>query len=80
MLVEDAAYSLLGIFSVTGIPAIYGEGEGSLGCLLAHVLTGSGDVSILAWGIWQLQQLSTCPYYHIQQTSNVTPPTTHSGR
>jgi hypothetical protein len=31
-LVEDAAYSLLGIFSVTGIPAIYGEGEGSLWC------------------------------------------------
>ena len=48
-LVEDAAYSLLGIFSVTGIPAIYGEGEGSLGRLLAHVLSGSGDVSILAW-------------------------------
>ncbi|KAF8135599.1 hypothetical protein EV363DRAFT_1321005 [Boletus edulis] len=47
--VEDAAYSLLGIFSVTGIPAIYGEGESSLGRLLAHVLTGSGDVSILAW-------------------------------
>jgi hypothetical protein len=48
-LVEDAAYSLLGVFSVTDIPAIYGEGEGSLGRLLAHVLTGSGDVSILAW-------------------------------
>jgi tetratricopeptide (TPR) repeat protein len=48
-LVEDAAYSLLGIFSFTGIPAIYGEGEGSLGRLLAHVLAGSGDVSILAW-------------------------------
>ena len=48
-LVEDAAYSLLGIFSVTGIPAIYGEGEGSLGRLLAHVLAGSGDASILAW-------------------------------
>ena len=46
---EDAAYSLLGIFSVTGIPPIYGEGERSLGHLLAHVLAGSGDVSILAW-------------------------------
>ncbi|KAF8439828.1 hypothetical protein L210DRAFT_3540449 [Boletus edulis BED1] len=45
-LVEDAAYSLLGIFSVAGLPAIYGEGEGRL---LAHVLAGSGDVSILAW-------------------------------
>ena len=48
-LVEDAAYSLLGIFSVAGIPAIYGEGEGSLGRLLAHILTVSGDASILAW-------------------------------
>ena len=48
-LVEDAAYSLLGIFSITGLPAIYGEGEGSLGRLLAHILAGSGDVSILAW-------------------------------
>jgi len=47
--VEDAAYSLLGIFSVAGLSAIYGEGESSLGRLLAHVLTGSGDVSILAW-------------------------------
>ncbi|KAI9571692.1 hypothetical protein HD554DRAFT_2016462 [Boletus coccyginus] len=27
-LVEDAAYSLLGIFSVSGLHAIYGEGEG----------------------------------------------------
>ncbi|KAF8545586.1 hypothetical protein OG21DRAFT_1397577, partial [Imleria badia] len=48
-LVEDTAYSLLGIFSVTGLPAIYGAGEGALGRLLALVLTGSGDVSILAW-------------------------------
>ena len=48
-LVEDAGYSLLGIFSVTGIPTIYGEGEGSLGRLLAHVLAVSGNVSILAW-------------------------------
>ena len=48
-LVEDTAYSLLGIFSVTGIPAIYGEREASLGRLLSHVLAGSGDMSILAW-------------------------------
>ncbi|KAF8423147.1 hypothetical protein L210DRAFT_3570785 [Boletus edulis BED1] len=47
--VEDAAYSLLGIFSAVGIPAIYGEGEVSLGRLLANVLTRSGDASILAW-------------------------------
>ncbi|KAF8139079.1 hypothetical protein EV363DRAFT_1580710 [Boletus edulis] len=47
--VEDTAYSLLGIFSVVGIPAIYGEGEASLGRLLANLLTRSGDVSILAW-------------------------------
>ena len=48
-LVEDAAYSLLGIFSVTGISPMYGQEERPLGHLLAHVLTGSGDVSILAW-------------------------------
>ena len=47
--VEDAAYSLLGIFSAAGIPAIYGEGEGALGRLLAHILAGSGDASVLAW-------------------------------
>ncbi|KAG6372488.1 hypothetical protein JVT61DRAFT_7591 [Boletus reticuloceps] len=47
--VEDTAYSLLGIFSAIGIPAIYGEGEASLGRLLANVLTRSGDASILAW-------------------------------
>jgi hypothetical protein len=47
-LVEDAVYSLLGIFS--GLSAIYGEGESSLGRLLAHVLTVSGRerLSILA--------------------------------
>ena len=43
--VEDATYSLLSIFSATGISPL----EGSLGHLLAHVFTGSGDVSILAW-------------------------------
>ena len=47
--VEDAAYSLLGIFSAVGIPAIYGEGKASLGRLLANILTRSGEVSILAW-------------------------------
>ncbi|KAG6377836.1 WD40-repeat-containing domain protein [Boletus reticuloceps] len=48
-LVEDAAYSLLGIFSVTDLPIIYGEGKDSLSRVLAHVLTQSGDASILAW-------------------------------
>ena len=48
-LVEDTAYSLLGILSVAGISAIYGEGENALGRLLAHILAGSGDASILAW-------------------------------
>ena len=48
-LVEDAAYSLLGIFSVAGISSIYGEGENALGRLLAHILAGSGDTGILAW-------------------------------
>jgi hypothetical protein len=47
-LVEDAAYSLLGIFSVP-LPIVYGEGNQALGRLLARLLTCSGDTSILAW-------------------------------
>lgn len=45
---EDIAYSLFGIFNVA-IPVIYGEGNQAVGRLLEHVLTGSGDVTILAW-------------------------------
>ena len=47
-LAEDAAYSLLGIFSIS-LPVVYGEGDQALGRLLAQVLTSSGDTSILAW-------------------------------
>ena len=47
--IEDAAYSLIGIFEAANLIANYGEGETSLGRLLANVLTRSGDVSILAW-------------------------------
>ena len=47
-LVEDIAYSLLGIFNVA-IPVIYGEGDRAIGRLLEHILAGSGDVTILAW-------------------------------
>ena len=46
--VEDAAYSLLGIFSTT-LPVVYGEGDQALGRLLAQLLASSGDTSILAW-------------------------------
>ena len=76
--VEDAAYSLLGIFSVTGIPAIYGEGERSLGHLLANVLAGSGDVSILAW-TGESGRYNSCLPAHITvfnepATSHLPPP------
>ncbi|KAF8445020.1 hypothetical protein L210DRAFT_3394323, partial [Boletus edulis BED1] len=47
-LVEDIAYSLLGIFDAA-IPVIYGEGTRAVGRLLEHILTGSRDVTILAW-------------------------------
>ena len=47
-LMEDMAYSLLGIFNVA-IPVIYGEGNRAVGRLLEHILTGSGDVTVLAW-------------------------------
>jgi len=46
--VEDAAYSLLGIFSMS-LPVLYGEGDRALGRFLAQLLTSSGDTSILAW-------------------------------
>ena len=47
-IVEDAAYSLLGIFS-TSLSVVYGEGDKAFGRLLAQLLTSSGDTSILAW-------------------------------
>ena len=37
-----------GIFSIF-LPVVYGEGDRALGRLLARLLTGSGDTSILAW-------------------------------
>ncbi|KAG6380489.1 WD40-repeat-containing domain protein [Boletus reticuloceps] len=46
--IEDEAYSLLGIFSLS-LPVVYGDGDQALGRLLAQVLTSSGDASILAW-------------------------------
>ena len=46
--IEDAACSLLGIFSFS-LPVVYGEGDKALGRLLARVLMSSGDTSILAW-------------------------------
>ena len=45
---EDIAYSLFGIFNVA-IPVIYGEGNRAVGRPLEHILTGSGDLTILAW-------------------------------
>ena len=47
-LVEDIAYSLLGILNAS-IPIMYGEGARAVGRLLEYVLTGSGDATILAW-------------------------------
>ncbi|KAF8549252.1 hypothetical protein OG21DRAFT_613560 [Imleria badia] len=77
-MVEDAAYSLLGIFSAAGIPAIYGEGEDALGRLLAHILAGSGDASILAW-TGQSSTYNSCLPSHITvfnqpATSHLPPP------
>jgi hypothetical protein len=46
--VEDAAYSLLGIFSMS-LSVVYGEGDKALGRFLAQLLMSSGDTSILAW-------------------------------
>ena len=46
--IEDAAYSLLGILSIS-LPVTYGEGDKALGQLLSQLLTSSGNASILAW-------------------------------
>ena len=46
--IEDSAYSLLGMFSIS-LPVVYGEGDQALGRLLAQLLASSGDTSILAW-------------------------------
>ena len=46
--VEDAAYSLLEIFSMS-LPVVYGEGDLALGRVLAQLLTSSGDTSNLSW-------------------------------
>ncbi|KAF8129301.1 hypothetical protein EV363DRAFT_1338600 [Boletus edulis] len=47
-LLEDEAYSLLGIFSLS-LPVVYGEEDQALGRLLSQLVTSSGDTSILAW-------------------------------
>ncbi|KAF8129297.1 hypothetical protein EV363DRAFT_1400038 [Boletus edulis] len=47
-LLEDEAYSLLGIFSLS-LPVVYGEGDQALGRLLSQLVTSSGDTRILAW-------------------------------
>ena len=44
--VEDAAYSLLGIFSMS-LGVVYGEGDKALGRFLAQVLASSGDTIFL---------------------------------
>ena len=70
--VEDAAYSLLGIFS--SLPITYGEGDKAFGRLLVQLLTSSGDTSILAW-TGRRNMLNSC------LPSNITvfchPPTSH---
>ncbi|KAF8555908.1 hypothetical protein OG21DRAFT_783260 [Imleria badia] len=71
--VEDAAYSLLGIFSVS-LPVVYGEGDRSLGRLLAQLLTSSGDTSILAW-TGKSGSFNSCLPTHIAVFSQL--PTTH---
>ena len=76
--VEDAAWSLLGIFSVTGIIPAYGEEERTLGLLLANVLARSRDVSVLAW-TGESGRYNSCFPAHITvfnqpETSHLPPP------
>jgi len=72
-LIEDAAYSLLGCFSVP-LPIVYGEGDHALGRLLAQLLTSSGDASVLAW-TGQSGTFNTCLPANIAVFKDV--PTSH---
>ena len=71
--VEDAAYSLLGIFSLS-LSVVYGEGDRALGRLLAQLLTSSGDTSILAWS-GKSGSFNSCLPANINVFNQ--PPTTH---
>ncbi|KAI9570085.1 hypothetical protein HD554DRAFT_2019319, partial [Boletus coccyginus] len=71
--VEDAAYSLLGIFSVS-VPVVYGEGDKALGRFLAQLLMSSGDTSILAW-TGRSDSFNSCLPANISVFSHL--PTTH---
>ena len=70
--VEDAAYSLLGIFTVT-LPVVYGDGNKALGQLLAKLLTSSGDTSILAW-TGKSGGFNSCLPAHINVFNQLYPP------
>lgn len=47
--IEDAAYSLLGLFGVN-MPLIYGEGRLAFVRLQEEILRTTGDLSLLLWG------------------------------
>ena len=70
--VEDIAYSLLGIFNVA-MSVIYGEGTRAVGRLLEHVLTGSGDTTILAW-TGTANDYNSCLPKDLTVYDNVVPP------
>ena len=76
-ILEDAAYSLLGIFSMS-LPVVYGEGDHALGRLLSQLLTSSGNTSILAW-TGKVGSFNSCLPAHItvfreRATSHFPPP------
>ncbi|KIO09071.1 hypothetical protein M404DRAFT_91185, partial [Pisolithus tinctorius Marx 270] len=56
---EDIAYSLFGIFNLH-LPVLYGELAGkALGCLLAEIISQSGDISVLDW-VGEASQFHSC--------------------
>ena len=70
-LVEDVAYALLGIFKA-GIPVMYGEGTRAVGRLLEHILTGSRDVTVLAW-TGTANDYNSCLPMHLTVYSDLVP-------
>jgi Heterokaryon incompatibility protein (HET) len=55
--IEDAAYSLLGLFNVN-MPLLYGEGQNAFQRLQLEILRQTEDYSLLAWPGHALDQMS----------------------
>ncbi|KAK0735239.1 heterokaryon incompatibility protein-domain-containing protein, partial [Lasiosphaeria miniovina] len=66
---EDAAYSLLGIFSINMMP-LYGEGENAFLRLQEEIIRRSDDHTIFAWGTLGHHDKGVPHYHHFHLMNN----------